>query len=447
VIDSTVAGLPISLRQRVLTTLAGRFARGVRWNLIAVLFNQGSTFVTNVIVANVLGRTIFGQYAITLSSLQAVGGLAGLGMGYTATRYVAEFRARQPERAGRVLGMCLATASGVSLLVALLLAGEARHIATRFFHHPEIADLLRLGASAVVFAAVSGCINGVLGGLEAYVELGWAGVVSGVAYTALGYVGAVRWQLSGAVVALALSGAAQTITLGFFLRHVLRRVGLAIRFSGLVHERRIITGFALPSVMSGLTAIPALWFAQAELARQPNGLADVAIYSASFSFLTVVLFVPNVVNSVGMSLINHARGEGDAARYRHVFKSNLAITMALAASAAAVMAVASPLLLGLFGRDFRTGFPVLLLLLVATLPEAWTIGVNQILQSNSRIWSAVAIVNTPRDLLIVVLAITLVPHYGPMGLALAYLSGRLLGALTTSWLAWRVGLQVDARVA
>lgn len=429
--------------RRLATSMGGRFARGVRWNLIAVVFNQGSTFVTNVIVANVLGRNVFGQYALTLSSLQAVGGLAGLGMGYTATRYVAEFRAREPERAGRVLGLCIAAAAGVSLIVGLLLFFEAPALSTRLFHHPEIARSLRLAASAIVFTAVSGCLMGALGGLEAYVELGWAGVVSGTAYATLGFVGATRWHLSGAVVALALSGGVQTLVLGVAVRRVLKRLQLPIRFSGLAQERRIITGFALPGVLGGLTAIPALWFAQAELARQPTGLADVAVYSAAFNLLTIVLFVPNVVNSVGMSLLNHARGERDAARYRHVFKSNLGLTMLIAASTGCVTALIAPWLLGLFGRDFKGGFPVLLILLIATLPEAWTIGTNQILQSNSRIWSAVALVNTPRDTLIVVLAILLVPRYGANGLALAYLGGRLLGALSTSWLAWRIGLDVD----
>ena len=68
-------------------TLMRRFGSGLLWNTIAVGFNQGSTLVANLLLANLLGRSGFGGYAVALGTVQAAAQLASLGMGSTASRF------------------------------------------------------------------------------------------------------------------------------------------------------------------------------------------------------------------------------------------------------------------------------------------------------------------------------------------------------------------------
>ena len=71
------------------SNLHSRFQTGVAFNLVGTFFNQGSTFVVNIVVANLLGRQIFGEYAIVQNTLVAVSVFVQLGIGYVATKYVA----------------------------------------------------------------------------------------------------------------------------------------------------------------------------------------------------------------------------------------------------------------------------------------------------------------------------------------------------------------------
>src|SRR5579884_3743945 len=97
---------------------AARLSTGVAWSLLATVCNQGSTFAVNVMAANVLGRETFGRYAIIQSTLAAIAAMASFGLGYTATRFLAEFRATDPARAGRILGLCSAVALATGGTVA-----------------------------------------------------------------------------------------------------------------------------------------------------------------------------------------------------------------------------------------------------------------------------------------------------------------------------------------
>ena len=85
--------------------LPGRLITGVGWNLVATVFNQGSTFVIAILAARILGRLAFGEYAMVVSTLVTVTGFAQLATGYTASECVEEFRSSDKVRTGRSPGV------------------------------------------------------------------------------------------------------------------------------------------------------------------------------------------------------------------------------------------------------------------------------------------------------------------------------------------------------
>ena len=435
----TVTGAPAARGPSV----RARFGTGVLLNLVAVLFNQGSTLLTNMVLANLLGSSTFGRYVIIASTLQSLSAFAGLGMGFTATRYLPEHRASDPARAQRILGLCALSTVLAGTLVAVLLVALAPLLADRALHAAALAPLLRLGAAVVLCTALNGYFTGVLAGLERYQAVARAGVISGTLYIALCVTGAKVGGLPGAVVGLSVSAITQSLVLGYLYARSLQREGLAPNYRAMGAERAILSRWVVPGLLSGLTAIPALWLAQVALARAPGGFAELARYAAAYSLSMIVLFLPNVAYNVGMSLINHARGTRSSSDYRDVFWTNLQFTGAVTLLGVLGIGVAGPLLLGAYGTSFKSAYPVLLILLGATIPESLTIAMYQLIQSNDRIWASLLLINIPRDLLIPSLAVALAPSYGAAGVALAYLGGRLLACLASALLCRRIGLTIQ----
>src|SRR3990170_1825677 len=88
-----------------------RLIKGTVLNLIAVAFNQGSSLIVNIIVARILMMQSFGEYAMVQSTLLTLAVISQLATGYTASKYLAEYRTSDPKKAGRIMGLCAVVAS------------------------------------------------------------------------------------------------------------------------------------------------------------------------------------------------------------------------------------------------------------------------------------------------------------------------------------------------
>ncbi|MFZ5624256.1 MAG: hypothetical protein ACOY71_07470, partial [Gemmatimonadota bacterium] len=196
----------------------------------------------------------------------------------------------------------------------------------------------------------------------------------------------------------------------------------------------LLTRFALPGALSSLTTVPVLWLVQALLSRSTSGFSQLALYAASLNLLSAVLFVPSILNNVAMPWINRERAQGGEAAYRGAFRAAVRASALTMGVALAAVAVAGPWLLGLYGGAFRDGYPALLVLLAAAIPETLTVALNQGVQVRERMWQALVAVNLPRDAVILGGALLLIPTHGALGAAAAYLAGRLVAFVGVVWL-------------
>ena len=422
------------------SSLGFRLRSGISWNLAGVLFNQGSTFAVSLVVSNLLGQRVFGEYSMLVSTLAMATAVGSLGIGYTTTKFVAEFRSTDVLRTGRILGLCRSVAMWAAGLTALTLVLGARWLASHALGAPELGLDVMLAGAAVFFVILNNLQMAVLGGLESYPALGKIGILSGMLYFLLCATGAWYSGLHGVLIGLVLSAVPQWLFLNWQVRRELRLQGISIPHGGYWRERNVILHFALPAAMSGLVDMPAFWLANTFLARQPGGYDQLALFGAANSLRALVLFIPAIVNGVSMSLLNHQRGIGDGRRYRKLFWLNLQLSVGVALCGAAMLAGLGSWILRLFGKSFTDGYSVVLVLMAAALPEAAATALYQVIQAQGRMWLSFFLVSIPRDMVIVVAAAFLSPKFGAHGLAGAYVAGWSLALLAIMALVRYTGL-------
>ena len=416
-----------------------RLHTGVLFNLTGGIFAQGSTFALNLVTANLLGRFAFGEFTVVQATLSTVGALAQVATGYTATKYVAEFRETDPERAGRILQLCGLVSTGTAVVASLALALAASWIAVHAYDTPELTLWLRLAAPGVLFIVMNGFRAGALAGLESYPALARTGVISGIVYILLGVIGTYAAGVTGAVMSVVVSAGVQWLLLGFSLQHELERWHIPRQPGAPWRERAAIVHFALPASLTGAVTLPAFWLASAFLVQQPGGLEQMALYGAANSFRLIVLFLPNAMNNVGTSLLNNQRSAGGN-DYRRVFWWNLGLTATIVVLGAGAVIAMGPLLLRVFGKEFQGGYSVLRILMLEAVIESVAIWTYQVIQSHGRMWLTLFAVTLPRDCLILALAYGLTPVYGAAGLAAAHVGGWVLALATIGLLTRRIGL-------
>jgi len=424
--DRAATGVP----KRIVQALRSGLVTNTVWNVLGAGFNQGSTFVLGVIVAKYLGRESFGSYAFLQGTLTTLIIVSQVALGFVATKCVAEFRSTQKERAGRIITVSITISAITGLIATAIAFGGAQAVASRVAQQPQLVPLIRFASPVVFFAVVTAILTGALAGLAKFRTLAVTGMIAGTAYLVFGAAGTIGWQLRGVAVALALSAALQTVIVWNALFRESARAGIPIVFGGIgtiidsiKAERSMLQHMTLPASLAGFVNMMGIWLSMAILARQADGITQLALFTAANALRMIVAFVPALINSVGFPMLSNLKGEADAAGYRRLFWTNVAAVVGAALCGAVVVAAAGPLVLRLYGKSFAGGYPVLLILLLTTLPEAMGISVHQAVQTHGSLWTTILWVSLPREVACILAALVLAPRYGAIGLAMSYLLG------------------------
>lgn len=423
----------------VIETLRTRFHRGVFWSVAAAVATSGFNFILNVVVARLLGREGFGQFGMVQTTIATIAGIAQLAMGFTATKFVAEFRSSDPGRAGRIIGLCSVVSLLTGSLAATALYVGAPWLALTSLKAPQLAGSLQLAGIMVFFTVLTGYQIGTLAGLESYRLLAVLTLASGASNLIAAAIGTYMWGLDGAIGGVCIGSAIQWMVFRSAMDANCRRHGITISRRDYRLERSVFFSFALPAALAGFSSMPALWLANAFLVRQHDGFSQMALYTATFSLRSLVFFLPSLLNRVSMSLLNHQKGIRNWEGYRRVFRTNFALTVVSVVIAAGAVAFVGVPVLALFGKDFRSGYPVLLVLLLSAIVEAVMSSMYQVVQAESKMWASMFLIAVPRDLLIVVCAYRFCPAYGALGLAAAFTVGHTVACISTAVLVARIG--------
>jgi O-antigen/teichoic acid export membrane protein len=407
--------------------LTMRLSQGVLWNLLGAIFTQGSVFLTNFVLARLLGKEVFGEFGMMQSTLLMLTSIAQVATGLTATKYVAEFRDVDKARAGRVLGLCCVFTFAMGAFATILLLISAPWVASHALKAEHLSFGLSVSSAFVLFSVMHGYQVGALAGLESYRSISLLGVALGCTHIVVCWFSALLYGLEGALGGLAISAIFRWATYSAVLNREITKQGIIVRRKEGIQERGILFKFALPAALSGLTATPAIWLGNAFLVREPGGYAEMGTYTALNNFRMMVLFFPVLLNGVASSILNNQRGQANSEAYGTTYWFNLKATVISATVGAAAMSVLGEWALQAFGRDFvgNNVKPTILLMALSVILETASMALYQLISSQERMWLSLGAIAFPRDALFVGLAYYLTGKYAAVGLAAASVGAHL----------------------
>src|SRR5256884_2580137 len=423
--------LPSSLYERLTTSsIAKRLARGSLWSLFGSATARILVLVAMIVVARVLGQLSFGELGLIQSTLGMAGLMAGVGLGETATRFVAKYATSDPPRAGRVIALVTSVSIGTVLLATVVLISVSGLIAGAMLNAPHLQSALVWGSSLMAATAFRGIQGGVLAGLEKFDALAKLNILDGVVSLITMVFLARLMGVEGALLGLALGAIMVWVVGRVLLMKELNSRGIVVRYGGCGADWRILTGFSLPSLMANLVATPVLWFAMTLVARSGQGFAGLGLYNAAYQWLGPMVFIPMIFMSVSIPVLVQEWEAGRKERFRAVtlWISGLMLTITL--PSAVVGAFLSPWIMSLYGPGFRDGWIILVLLLAAAPPLALTKIASCALLGMNRAWWVLAI-NLCWGTMLLEITAWLVPTHGVLGLAIAFLAAySMLGVLS-----------------
>ena len=421
-------------------SIRARLARGIGWNVVSSVFTQGSVFLTNVVIANVLGRVVFGEFGMIQNTALIVAGMAQMATGVTATKYIAEFRSSDPGRAARILGLCSVVSLIAAFAATLVIALIASWLASSILKAPHLTRGIIISSAVIFFSVINGFQTGALAGLEGYGKLARAGIIQGIFYLSVCTLFAWLWELEGALGGLAVSFFLRWHIFNSALKQECAEQKFCANYGNWWIERPLITKFMLPSAAIGLLSLPIVWLSNVLLVREPDGYSQMGIFSAAYSLRTMIIFLPSLMNNVGMSILNFQKGTQNERNYKKVFLANFALTQSVGLIVGVIVILLGPWLLRAFGKDFPEGYTVLLILVFSGIAEVLSTAIYQVIQSQERMWLSFFSINAPWCIGFILSAYIFIPVNLALGLAWAYLIAWCVHVAMTGLQAWRVGL-------
>ena len=373
-----------------------------------------------ILVARRLGQVSFGELGLIQATLGVAGLMAGVGLGSTATRFVAQHSRTDPGRAGRVVAL-VTTASGATiLLAAVVIVAASGVLAAVILEAPHLQSALRLGSLLMVATALRGIQSGVFAGLERFDTNAKLNLLEGLFSCVAVVPLASAYGVLGVLVALASSSLVVWLVGTLVLGRELAQRGIALDYRNCWADWRILTSYSLPTFLAHLVATPVLWLAMTLVARSDAGLGGLGLYNAAYQWHGPMVFIPMVLMSVSIPTLVQEWEAGRRKRFRQVTFWISALMLAVSVPPVLVASLLSPSIMALYGPSFRDGWMLMVLLLAAAPLHGLAKIASSALYGMNRAWWVLG-VNLVWGATILALTAWFLPSLGTLALALGFL--------------------------
>ena len=398
-------------------SLGARFARGAFWSLVGTVIAQGLSMVASIVTARFLGKVGFGEWGMITSTVGMFGTFAGLGLGLTATKHIAEWRTKDPARAGRLLGLTTQVAVISSGLISIILFVLAPWLAANTLNAPHLVNELRLSCLLLFFNALNGLQVGALSGFEAFKTITrvsfWRGLLSFPVMIA----GVWFFELMGVVAAAAIVSMVGWWLNQKALRQECARAGIAVAYRGGRSELPVLWNFSLPAFLGGVVVGPFLWLANALLANQAGGYGELGLVNAANQWRNVLMLLPGIFASVSLPMLS-AR-QDDKATFERTLEISQSVAIIAVVPAGSVIILLGNWIMNLYGPEFAAGAPIFAVLLTGVAIAATGNAVGSAIQATGRMWLG-AFMNLTWGGVYILFTALLVRRWGGMALALGF---------------------------
>ncbi len=411
--------LPQAVRSQIgrieRSDIGRRLTRGSLWSLVGLLASRGLNMAAMILLARILGKIEFGEIGVVQTTLGMVQTLAGFGLGYAATKYVAEFRASDKNKAGRIIAFCNLSAVATGAFMAVVFFLLAPWLAVHALAAPNLSRPLQVSSLLLLVTTVAGTQTGILAGFEAFKPIARMSFVSGSLSLPLIAGGGWFFGVEGAVWGMILGNVLNWLLNHHNLRRAAIRSGIFISRNGCWQERRILWHFGLPAILGGTLSSVAAWVCSVMLVNRPGGYAEMGYYNAANQWFSALLFLPGVLGQAAIPVLSEQIGRRDLMRTRKILLYSVKVNLSLIVPLVLLGSLLSPWIMGFYGKDFGGAWATLVLALLTAGIVAFQAPAGQIMTASGRMWTA-TIISLSYSTVFVIATVGLV-RWGSLGVA------------------------------
>jgi O-antigen/teichoic acid export membrane protein len=428
----TILALPVlaPIRERLAgSSFARRIASGVFYTLMGVILWRIFSIISSIIVARILGSEGFGELNMVRSTLDVFATFAGLRLGGTVTKHIAEFRRKDPVRAGHIMKLGIGITFWISAVAAGVCLVLAPWLSKVTLDRENLAVAMALG-SALLFFTLHGLVKeSALEGFENFKAVAVVRTLRGI-LTFICIPMALLWNVNGVVAALGIGGAISLAVSNYFLRNEQLRHGFPLRvsFKAAKGESWVLWRYSLPGVFSTALLTGTWWAGRIVLAHQEDGYHELGIFGAADQWRAAILFMPAALGRAIFPMLSESFGKEAQSEYKRGVNLQVYSCWLITLPMTIAIIGSTDLLVALFGEQFAEAGRVIPVVMLAVFFTSVTQASGKALESAGVMWRNLA-QYIAWGAIFLALAYWATPRYGASGLAIAHLGSYLFLAL------------------
>lgn len=267
------------------------------WALTGNALGKGLALIAGIAIARFLGSEAYGEYGIVKGTLLSIAIFSSFGLGYTATKFIAECKNFDAERVLQIHRINTKITLISSCVIALLVVIFAVPIA-KWLDNEGLSTILRWSSIAIIFNALITTQVGELSGFRAYKTVARNNIISGCltffCVAPAAYFGGLEW----AVIALVFTLFCNCCINTYSLRPLLPKVNRCPEAQGNLY--REILSFSFPVALQESLYTITSWLGMAMLIKMAS-YSELGLYSAASQWMAVMLFIPGALRNVALS--------------------------------------------------------------------------------------------------------------------------------------------------
>lgn len=318
------------------------------WSLLGNVAGKGLALLAGILVARFLGKDVYGEYGIIRNTILTIGVFSTFGLGYTATKFIAEYRKSTPEK----IPMFIKQANKITLFfsgfMALLLFVFADYVALEWLGAMHLAIPLKILSVLIVFNAITTTQIGVLSGFGKFKAIAKINALIGVLTFLFSVVLTFFYALNGALLALLITQILNSIFNYYVVRRETKHL-IVKSVSDSVMLKKILnfsTPIALQEAVYSITS----WLSSLLLIKYAT-YGDLGMYTAVMQWNAIILFIPGILRNVVLSHLSSNANSKTA--HKTILKRTIQINFIATLIPCLIIIAFSSLIAKSYGASFK----------------------------------------------------------------------------------------------
>ena len=267
------------------------------WSVMGNGIGDFLLLIGGIIIARILGKDLYGEYGVVKTTMFYIAAFSTLGLGFTATKFVAEYieKGREEVRAIIVSSLKITTVSSSFLCFLLMFFADS---IAELANEQNLTVPFRFLGPIIICRALNTTSSALLAGMKKFKAIGISTIVSGAILLVFGALLTLFFGVLGSLSALLLSQMINVIALLPSLYKEIKGTQ-----TGNKNFTWPLLTFSLPVTLQEFVYAVTNWLTTLILARYAS-LGQIGLWTAAGQWNAIVSAIPGLLSNVILSYLS-----------------------------------------------------------------------------------------------------------------------------------------------